>query len=551
MIDPKFPELTNLQVEKLKAYGTIEFYEKPTVVLDFGDQHYDFFVVLAGGIKIIDPDKKDDNITIHRKHQFSGSSSILSHRTVGVCGETLENTQLIRINPEKLKSAIAKFSDISDVLLNAFLLREDALKNNVQGIKLIGSEHSNETYAIRDFMDKNDIWYKFIDSDKEEGLVQLLETFSLTTEDLPVLINSQNEIAIRPSIDEIGECSGVRIKLDDEVYDVLVVGAGPAGLAASVYASSEGLKVLTIDSNSPGGQAGKSSKIENYLGFPTGISGRDLANNGYIQAQKFGCTISVPHRVEGIECKDNLYYVHASNTSTLKAKSVIAATGAAYRRLPLEGIQKFEGSGIYYSATSMHANMCKNGEIGIVGGGNSAGQAALFLANFASKIYVIIRNEDIGAKMSDYLVQRIIACENIEVLTNSNVVKVEGDTYLEKVEIKQKDALVKNEIIYLFTFVGAKPCTEWLDNIIDTDEKGFVHTGLTICNNALNSEPEFSERKPYTFETSLPGLFAVGDVRSGSVKRVASAVGEGSIVVSDIHKFLAQEKFTNTAIKNS
>ncbi|MEP2058543.1 MAG: FAD-dependent oxidoreductase [Maribacter litoralis] len=546
MIDPKYPELTDLQVEKLKTYGEIEFYKEPTVVLDFGDQHYDFFVVLTGGIRIIDPDKKDDSLTIHRRHQFSGSSSILSHRTVGVCGETLENTQLIRISPEKLKSAIAKFSDISDVLLNAFLLREDALKNNVQGIKLIGSEHSNETYAIRDFMDKNDIWYNFIDSDKEDGLVQMLDTFNLKESDLPVLINSQNKISIRPSIDEIGMCTGVRLELDDEIYDVLVVGAGPAGLAASVYASSEGLNVLTIDSNSPGGQAGKSSKIENYLGFPTGISGRDLANNGYIQAQKFGCTISVPHRVEGIERKEGYYEINSNNTSTLKAKTVIAATGAAYRRLPLEGIEKFEGSGIYYSATSMHANMCKNSEIGIVGGGNSAGQAALFLANYAHKVYVIIRNEDIGAKMSDYLVQRIIACENIEVLTSSNVVKVDGDTYLEKVEIKKNDTLIENNINYLFTFVGAKPCTEWLDNIIDTDEKGFVHTGLTICDNALKSETVFNIRKPYTFETSLPGLFAVGDVRSGSVKRVASAVGEGSIVVSDIHKFLALENEVNT-----
>jgi thioredoxin reductase (NADPH) len=541
MTDARFPELTNQQVEKLKAYGSIEYYNDPTVILDFGDKRYDFFVVLKGGIKIIDPDKNKGNVTIHGKHQFSGSSSILSHRTIGVRGETLENTQVLRIKPDQLKSAIAKFGDISELLLNAFLLREDSLKNSIQGVRLVGSEHSNETYAIRDFMDKNDILYTFVDSDKEEGLKDILEAFSLKKSDLPVLINSQNEISIRPSIDEIGECSGVRLKLDDEVYDVLIIGAGPAGLAASVYASSEGLKVLTIDSSSPGGQAGKSSKIENYLGFPTGISGRDLANNGYIQAQKFGCTISVPHRVEHIERKEGYYTVNASNTLPLRAKSVIAATGAAYRRLPLDGIEKFEGAGIYYSATSMHANMCKQSEIGIVGGGNSAGQAALFLANYAKKVYVIIRNEDLGAKMSDYLVQRILACDNIEVLTNSNVVKVDGDTYLEKVEIKRNDSLVENKIMYLFTFVGAKPCTEWLDNIIDTDEKGFVHTGLTICDNALNNESEFKKRKPYTFETSSPGLFAVGDVRSGSVKRVASAVGEGSIVVSDIHKYLAQE----------
>ena len=546
MTDARFPELTNQQVEKLKAYGTVEYYEKPTVILDFGDKHYDFFVVLKGGIKIIDPDKEKESVTIHGRHQFSGSSSILSHRTIGVCGETLEDTQVIRIKPDQLKNAIAKFSDISDLLLNAFLLREDSLKNSIQGVRLVGSEHSNETYAIRDFMDKNDILYTFIDSDKEEGLIKILEAFNLTKSDLPVLIDSQNEISIRPSIDEIGECSGVRLILDDEIYDVLVIGAGPAGLAASVYASSEGLKVLTIDSSSPGGQAGKSSKIENYLGFPTGISGRDLANNGYIQAQKFGCTISVPNKVESIKRKAGIYEIDASNTSPLKAKTVIAATGAAYRRLPLDGIEKFEGAGIYYSATSMHANMCKQSEIGIVGGGNSAGQAALFLANYAKKVYVIIRNEDLGAKMSDYLVQRIIACENIEVLTNSNVIKVDGDTYLEKVEIQRNDSLVENNIMYLFTFVGAKPCTEWLNNIIDTDEKGFVHTGLNICDDALKNESEFSKRKPYTFETSSPGLFAVGDVRSGSVKRVASAVGEGSIVVSDIHKFLAQLEVVST-----
>ena len=541
MDDPRFPKLSNQQVNTLKSYGEVEFYEEPTIIMDFGDKQYDFFLVLQGGIKIMNHDEEKSEITVHGVHEFSGASSILSNRTADVQGETLENTKLLRVKPDDIKKAISKYSDISDLLLNAFLLRADIMRNDDGGVKLIGSGKSTETYEMRDFMDKNDIRYDFIDSDEDSRLMELLQDFHLQKSDLPVLINDKNQVAKRPTLNEIAECSGVRVKMKDKLYDVLVIGAGPAGLAASVYASSEGLSVLTIDCTAPGGQAGKSSKIENYLGFPTGISGKDLANKGYIQAQKFGCTISVPHNVEKIEHHDNHYVVYASDTEPIKAKTVIAATGASYRRLPIDNIDKFEGCGIYYSATSMHASMCKNSEIGVVGGGNSAGQAALFLCNYAKKVYVIIRSDDIGAKMSDYLVQRLEAAENIEVLTNANVIAVDGDTFLDTVKIKQGEEMIDNNIMYLFTFVGAKPCVEWLNGIIQTDNKGFIKTGANINLEEGDTGSSGDTYNSSAFETSLPGLFAVGDVRSGSVKRVASAVGEGSIVVSDIHKFLASQ----------
>ena len=321
-----------------------------------------------------------------------------------------------------------------------------------------------------------------------------------------------------------------------------MVGAGPSGLAASVYAASEGLSVVTIDSNAPGGQAGKSSKIENYLGFPTGISGSDLANKAFIQAQKFGCHISIPHRAEKVIYNGDYFTLLASNNKQVKAKTIIAATGANYRRLPIENIEKFEGSGIYYSATGMNAAACNNEIVGVVGGGNSAGQAVLFLAEHAKEAHIIIRGNDLGSKMSDYLVRRIEATPNIIIHKESNVVQLNGENHLESLILdtngKQQTIWISN----LFTFIGAKPCAEWLNGIISTDEKGFVYTGPDVTADEMTSCSIYEERKPQSLETSIPGFFAVGDVRKGSVKRVASAVGEGSMAISQIHQYLAERK---------
>lgn len=539
MIDPRFRELSSNQINNLKRFGVEERFNQPTLVFKLGDLQYDFFVILKGSLFITVPGEEATLIAEHKVNQFSGDSGMLSNRRSHVNATTSGETVLLRITPVNLKQAIQAHSDISDMLLNAFLLRDQMILNEYEGgIKVVGKEDSNSTYLIRDFMEKNHIWYTYIDIDKTEKSLELLEHFNLSSTDLPILIDSDGQVAVNPSLDQVARHTGVLMDFEDKVFDVLVIGAGPAGLAASVYAASEGLNVVTIDSNAPGGQAGKSSKIENYLGFPTGISGGDLANKAYIQAQKFGCNISIPHKAEKFEYVNGHYLVTASNNKVIKTKTVVAATGANYQQLPAKNLPKFEGVGVYYSATQMHAAQCKDSEIGVVGGGNSAGQAALFLADFASKVFIVLRGSDLGAKMSDYLVQRIVSCENIEVLINTSVVELRGNTHLESLVLKSADEVVEKNISSLFTFIGAKPCTDWLNDLVEIDEKGFICTGNAISESQKANAPAFKNRTPYNFETSSSGFFAVGDVRKGSVKRVASAVGEGSVVVSEIHSYL-------------
>ncbi|MBS9463291.1 FAD-dependent oxidoreductase [Flagellimonas sp. 389] len=548
MKDPRFPELTQRQINTLKTYGEVESHPSGTKIFALGDLQYDFFVVLEGEVSIEDPYNENGVIVAHQKNEFTGDSGMLSNRGAQFHAITKENTTVLRITPKRLKEAIARHSDISDVLLNAFLLRQETvLTEFTGGIKLVGSGNSKETYAIRDFMDKNHIWYNFLDVDTSDSALELLENFNLSKEELPILINSEAKVCQNPSLEELARYSGVLMDFEDKVFDLLVIGAGPAGLAGSVYAASEGLSVVTIDSKAPGGQAGKSSKIENYLGFPTGISGNDLANRAYVQAQKFGCNISIPHKAEKIEHTGSHFILHATNDKQIRTKAIMAATGANYRSLPIENIEKYEGSGVYYSATGMNAASCTNELVGVVGGGNSAGQAALFLADHAREVHVVLRGGDLGAKMSDYLVQRIEAAENIYVHLHTQVTELHGEHHLESLILESKTGeKTKKNITNLFTFIGAKPCTEWLQGLVVTDERGFICTGPGIKQKQLHKCAIYSEREPQSLETSIPGFFAVGDVRKGSVKRVASAVGEGSMCVSQVHQFLADLKDVET-----
>ncbi|MFS4492532.1 FAD-dependent oxidoreductase [Maribacter sp. 2308TA10-17] len=542
MTDPRFPELTQRQISVLKESGVIESFDKNIRVFALGDLQYDFFVVLEGEISIEDPADNNNVIVVHQKNEFSGDSGMLSNRSSQFHAIAKAGTTLLRLTPLQLRRAITQHSDISDLLLNAFLLRQQTILNEFTGgIKLLGSGNSKETYSIRDFMEKNHIWYNFLDVDKSEEAKELLLNFNLTESNLPILITSDSKVCTNPTLDSVARNSGVLMDFEDKVFDLLVIGAGPAGLAASVYAASEGLEVVTIDSNAPGGQAGKSSKIENYLGFPTGISGTDLANKAYVQAQKFGCNISIPHRAKSIEHTGKHFVLQATNGKEIKSKALMAATGASYSHLPLKNIEKYEGSGVYYSATGMNASSCKDEIVGVVGGGNSAGQAALFLADHAKEVHVILRGGDLGAKMSDYLVQRIEAAPNIFVHLFTQVVELLGKHHLESVLLETKDGeKVEKSITNLFTFIGAKPGTDWLKGLVVTDEKGFICTGPRIKDEELSTCAIFSHRKPQSLETSIPGFFAVGDVRKGSVKRVASAVGEGSMAISQVHQFLGE-----------
>ena len=542
MNDPRFPELTQRHIRELMPYGEVESYDEETYVFQLGDLEYDFFVVLCGCINIVDPTNNDAIIVGHTRYQFTGDSSMLSTRGAQFNAVACEDTQVLRIRPNKLKEAIAKNSSISDILLNAFLLRQETVLNEfVGGIKILGTDNSKETYALRDFMEKNHIWYNYLNLDTSEDAQKILEHFNVDIHCIPILISKDNKICIQATVEQLARYTGVLTDFDDRIFDVLVIGAGPAGLAASVYAASEGLDVVTIDSNSPGGQAGKSSKIENYLGFPTGISGGDLANKAYVQAQKFGCTISIPNRAQCIYHEGNYFCIDATNQNQIKARAIIAATGANYKQLPIDNLEKYEGSGVYYSATGMNAASCQNELVGVIGGGNSAGQAALFLSEHAKEVHIILRSGNLGDKMSDYLVQRIEDAENVILHTHTEVTQLHGDYHLERVTLTHKEkGDTEMNITNLFTFIGAQPCTEWLNNLIYTDEKGFICTGVEIPQDKLSDCEMYKRRRPQTLETSLPGFFAVGDVRKGSVKRVASAVGEGSMAVSQVHTYLSE-----------
>lgn len=540
MKDPRFPVLTHNQVTKLKSYGNIEHYEAETRVFAIGDNIYDFFVVLKGVICVEDP-YNQSTIVRHVKYEFSGDDGMLSNRAAQFHGVAEPGTTLLRIKPDKLKEAIAKNSDISDVLLNAFLLRQQTVLNEISGgLKLVGSGKSNATYHIRDFLEKNHIWHNFVDTDNGEEALELLKNFQLSEVDLPILINGDAKVCRQPSIDQLARYSGVLMDFEDKIFDVLVIGAGPSGLAASVYAASEGLSVVTIDSEAPGGQAGKSSKIENYLGFPTGISGGDLANRAYVQAQKFGCNISIPHRAKSLEYNEGYFTVCATNDKVIKSKSIIVATGAAYRKLPLDNIEEYEGSGVYYSATGMDVSNCVNQVVAIIGGGNSAGQAAMFLSNSAKEVYVIIRGNDLGAKMSDYLVRRLEASEKIHILKNSQITELKGDHHLESITVSSEGKKTEMSISNVFSFIGAQPYTEWMNGTVATDDKGFIYTGESIEQGNLTKCTIYANREPQSLESSIPGIFTVGDARHGSVKRVASAVGEGSMAVSQVHRYLSE-----------
>ena len=543
MTDPRFPILTQNQVHILKNYGSVLYFEDETIVFATGDLVSDFFVILSGEVTVKDPYNMNAIIVSHKVNEFTGDSSMLSNRSAQFNAYASAGAVLLRIKPSMLKEAISQNSEINDILLTAFILRQETMLNEFSGgIKLIGSGISKEAYSLRDFMDKNHIWYTFLDIDNSKAAKELLKTFNLKENELPILINANGEISKKACIEIIAKESGVLVDFEDKIFDVLVVGAGPAGLAASVYAASEGLNVVTIDSTAPGGQAGKSSKIENYLGFPTGISGNSLANKAYIQAQKFGCTISIPRKAEKVKSNGSYFTLCASYRTEIKAKTIIAATGANYMQLPIDDIEKYEGCGVYYSATLMNASSCKNELVGVVGGGNSAGQAALFLAEHAKEVHVIIRGNNLGDKMSDYLVQRILATNNIIVHKSSNVIALYGEHHLESIVLQTNMNKESINITNLFTFIGAKPCTEWVKGIIASDEKGFIYTGMDVVDNQLKECSIYNTRKPQSLETSIPGFFAVGDVRKGSIKRVASAVGEGSMVVSQIHQYLSELK---------
>jgi thioredoxin reductase (NADPH) len=428
--------------------------------------------------------------------------------------------------------------------MRAFILRRmELVASGVGDVVLIGSMHSVDTLRIKEFLTRNNHPYQYVDLDKDADVQVLLDRFHVKVEDVPVLICRGQHVLRNPSVRTITDCLGFNEEIErTHVRDLIVVGAGPSGLAAAVYAASEGLDVLVIECNAPGGQAGASSRIENYLGFPEGITGQQLANSAYTQARKFGAEIMIARTATRLTCDRRPYSIQIDDDTKLPAKSVIIATGAEYRRPSLQNLERFEGAGVYYGATFVEAQLCGGEEVIVVGGGNSAGQAAVFLAQTAKKVHIMVRARGLAESMSRYLIRRIEEHPSIELHTRTDMVALEGSDHVERVRWRNGETgqVETYAIRHVFIMTGALPKTGWLDGCVTLDEKGFIKTGQQLSQTELSSASWPLARPPHLLETSLPGIFAVGDVRAGNVKRVASAVGEGSIAVSFVHQVLRE-----------
>lgn len=540
-----FPVLTAAQQTRVLAHGRRRTVEQNEIVVEVNEPVTKVFLVVSGRLHALQvSDNQEHIVAICNPGMFSGELTVLSGRRGLLRIRAAEKSELIEIEREALQVLVETDSELSDVFLRAFILRRlELIAREVGDIVLIGSSHSLATLRIKEFLTRNYQPYSYIDLDRDADVQELLDRFFLSIEDMPVLICRGTAVLRNPSNEEITSCLGFNEGIDQaHVRDLVIIGAGPAGLAAAVYAASEGLDVLVLESSGPGGQAGASSKIENYLGFPTGISGHELAGRAYTQAQKFGAQMLIAKDAKGLTCDRRPYKVLIGDGQSVPTRTVIIASGAQYRRLNLNNLSRFEGVGVYYGATHLEAQLCSGEEVIVVGGGNSAGQAAVFLAQTTRRVLMLIRSGGLAETMSRYLIRRIEETPNIELHSNSEVVALEGNDHLERVtwRNKQTGQTESHNIAHLFSMTGAVPNSAWLDGCVACDQAGFIKTGSDLTTDDLANAEWPLSRPPYLLESNLPGVFAVGDIRAGNVKRVASAVGEGSIAVSFVHQVLAE-----------
>ena len=540
-----FPVLTSAQQARVLLHGRRRTVEENEIVVELNEHVTKFFVVVSGQLHILQVSNNQEHVVaICNPGMFTGELNVLSGRRGLVRIRAAEKSELIEIEREALQTLVETDSELSDIFLRAFILRRlELIAREAGDIVLIGSTHLLDTLRIKEFLTRNYQPYSYIDLERDTQVQEMLDRFSLAIDDLPVLICRGTAVLRNPTNEEITGCLGFNEGIDQaHVRDLIIVGAGPAGLAAAVYAASEGLDVLVLESSGPGGQAGASSKIENYLGFPTGISGHELAGRAYAQAQKFGAEMLIAKDAKGLACARRPYAVLIGDGQQVPARTVVVASGAQYRRLQLENLSKFEGAGVYYGATHLEAQLCGSEEVIVVGGGNSAGQAAVFLAQTTRRVYMLVRSDGLAKTMSRYLIRRIEETPNIELHTNTEVVALEGNDHLERVQWRnnQTGRTEPRNIAHLFSMTGAVPNSAWLGGCVACDQGGFIKTGLDLATEDLAKAKWPLNRAPYLLETSLPGVFAVGDIRGGNLKRVASAVGEGSIAVSFVHQVLAQ-----------
>jgi thioredoxin reductase (NADPH) len=543
-LDAMFPLLDDAQLARLHAFGEPRQVEAGEILFELGDTSHGIFVVLSGSLEIIAvssnaPGSEESVLRVASRGSFTGEINLLSGRRSLVRCRAREASSLLEIGRANLQRILQTDPTLGEIFLRAFLLRRVYLvAHSVGDALLIGSSHSADTLRLRAFLSRNGHPHTYVDVERDPDVQAILDQFDVRVTDIPVLI-CRGELVLRnPSNAEAAECFGLNAGIDEgEVYDLIVVGAGPSGLAAAVYGASEGLNVLVIESNAPGGQAGSSSRIENYLGFPTGISGQDLAGRAFVQAEKFGAQIAVARTARALKCVKSPYTLELDDGAKVQARSIIVAAGARYRRLPLPNLAQFEGVGIYYGATQVEAQLCDDEEVVVVGGGNSAGQAAMFLSTHAKHVHLLVRGPGLSQTMSRYLISRIEACAEITLWPRTEIEALEGNGSLERIRWRAAQTGVSetHPIGHLFLMMGACPNTTWLQGCLALDGKQFVKTGVD-----LGEEWPLDGRAPYLLETSVPGVFAVGDVRAGSVKRVASAVGEGSMAVQFVHQVLAE-----------
>jgi len=540
--DQVFPTLTPEQIRRIASHGRMRAIQKGDVLYEPGATPVPFFVVVSGELEVVRLWAGTETlVTVFGPGKFTGEVNSLSGRPAILRLRISQTGEAIELDRQQMLALLQTDAELGEILVRAFILRRVELVATGMGdVVLVGSTHSAGTLRIKEFLMRNGHPYGYIDLERDPDVQNLLESFHIAAGEIPVVICRGQVVLRNPTNQQIADCLGFNQTVDQtQIRDVVVVGAGPSGLAAAVYGASEGLDVLVLETNAPGGQAGSSSRIENYLGFPTGITGQELAGRAYTQAEKFGAQLLIATG-KRLSCDHTPHIVEADNGARIPARTIVIATGAQYRRPQLENLSRFEGAGVYYGATFVEAQLCSGDEVVIVGGANSAGQAAVFLAQTASRVYMLVRSAGLAETMSSYLTRRIDETPAIEVRTHTEIVALQGNDNLESITWRnsQTGASEEHAIRHVFIMTGGDPNTRWLDGCVVLDGKGFIKTGPDLSPEDLSASRWPLARQPFLLETSSPGVFAVGDVRGGSIKRVASAVGEGSIAISFVHQVL-------------
>lgn len=544
-IEEIFPKLTEPQMQRIATQGTRRPTTTGDILIQQGDTDFPFFVVLSGELEAVRPTLRAETlITTHGPLQFTGEVNMLSGRQALIRMRVRQGGEVIVVERHRLLTLLQTDAELGDIIMRAFIFRRlELIAHGIGDVVLIGSSHSAGTLRLKEFLMRNGHPYTYVDLDRDADVQELLDHFHISPDEVPVVICRGQTVLRNPSNRQVADCLGFNDTIDEkQVRDLIIVGAGPSGLAAAVYGASEGLDVLMLETNSPGGQAGSSSKIENYLGFPLGITGQELAGRAYTQAQKFGASMVVARAAKRLTCQTKPYAIEMDDGSQISARAVVIATGAEYRTLRVSNLAQFENAGIYYAATFVESQVCDEEEVIVVGGGNSAGQAAVFLAQTAKRVYMLVRGAGLSDTMSRYLIRRIEENPQIELHTNTEIIGLDGGGHLERVRCRNNktDEEQTHHLRHVFVMAGANPNTRWLNGCVALDAKGFIKTGPDLSASDLHASRWQLTRSPHLLETSLPGVFAVGDVRCGNVKRVASAVGEGSVAISFVHQVLQE-----------